>query len=158
MISAEQKNRAVGLLRTESCSCVVCTTAGELLIGRERGVADLRRLLAEDPGTLRGAFIADKVVGKAAAALMLLGGVEALRAETISDLALGLLHGRGIEVDYGLRVPHIINRTRTGWCPLESRCRDLRTPEECLAAIDTFLHERHTATEARHSESETRHR
>ena len=39
-------------------------------IFRERGVADLFRLLREEPQLLRGAFIADKVVGKGAAALV----------------------------------------------------------------------------------------
>lgn len=41
-----------------------------------RGVTDLYALLREDPGFLKGASIADKVVGKAAAALMILGGVK----------------------------------------------------------------------------------
>ena len=36
-------------------------------IFRERGVADLFRLQHEEPQLLRGAFIADKVVGKGAA-------------------------------------------------------------------------------------------
>ena len=49
-------------------------------IFRERGVADLFRLLREEPQLLRGAFIADKVVGKGAAALMVLGGGEGLFA------------------------------------------------------------------------------
>ena len=33
-------------------------------IFRERGVADLFRLLHEEPQLLRGAFIADKVIGR----------------------------------------------------------------------------------------------
>lgn len=53
-------------------------------IFRERGVADLFRLLHEEPQLLRGAFIADKVVGKGAAALMVLGGVEGLFADVVS--------------------------------------------------------------------------
>ena len=53
-------------------------------IFRERGVADLFRLQHEEPQLLRGAFIADKVVGKGAAALMVLGGVEGLFADVVS--------------------------------------------------------------------------
>ena len=53
-------------------------------IFRERGVADLFRLLHEEPQLLRGAFIADKVVGKGAAALMVLGGVEGFFAGVVS--------------------------------------------------------------------------
>lgn len=58
-------------------------------IFRERGVADLFRLLHEEPQLLRGAFIADKVVGKGAAALMVLGGVEGLFADVVSRPCVG---------------------------------------------------------------------
>lgn len=83
-------------------------------IFRERGVADLFRLLREEPQLLRGAFIADKVVGKGAAALMVLGGVEGLFADVVSRPALELLAGAGIAVEYTVVVPGIMNRAGTG--------------------------------------------
>ena len=79
-------------------------------IFRERGVADLFRLLHEEPQLLRGAFIADKVVGKGAAALMVLGGVEGLFADVVSRPALELLAGAGIAVEYTVVVPNIVRR------------------------------------------------
>lgn len=104
-----------------------------------RGVADLYRLLREEPEFLRGAVVADKVVGKAAAALMLLGGVAELHTDIISGKAIELLHGSSLRYAYDLEVPHIINRARDGWCPLETRCRDCRTAEECLTQIEAFI-------------------
>lgn len=104
-----------------------------------RGVADLYRLLREEPEFLRGAVVADKVVGKAAAALMLLGGVAELHTDIISGKAIELLHGSSLRYAYDLEVPHIINRTQDGWCPLETRCRDCRTAEECLTQIEAFI-------------------
>ena len=104
-----------------------------------RGVADLYRLLREEPEFLRGAVVADKVVGKAAAALMLLGGVAELHTDVISGKAIELLHGSSLRYAYDLEVPHIINRARDGWCPLETRCRDCRTAEECLTRIEAFI-------------------
>ena len=104
-----------------------------------RGVADLYRLLREEPEFLHGAVVADKVVGKAAAALMLLGGVAELHTDVISSKAIELLHGSSLRYAYDLEVPHIINRARDGWCPLEIRCRDCRTAEECLAQITSFI-------------------
>ena len=44
-----------------------------------------------------------------------------------------------MKVGYAEEVPHVINRSGTGWCPLETRCRDLRTPEECVAQIRDFM-------------------
>lgn len=92
-------------------------------IFRERGVADLFRLLREEPQLLRGAFIADKVVGKGAAALMVLGGVEGLFADVVSRPALELLAGAGIAVEYTVVVPNIVNRAGTGTCPVEQHLR-----------------------------------
>ena len=105
----------------------------------ERGVKDLYRLLKEVPGLLRGAFVADKVVGKAAAALLALGGVEEVFADVISRPALDLLEKNAVGTGYRLCVPHIVNRTHTGRCPLETRCDGLQTPEECLAQVTDFI-------------------
>lgn len=107
-----------------------------------RGVADLYRLLSQDPQPLKGASVADKVVGRAAAALMMAAGVRELYAQTVSELALDMLHGSGIGLAYGRRVPHILNRAGTGWCPLEAACRDCSTPEQCLAEIEKFIKSR----------------
>ena len=43
-------------------------------------------------------------------------------------------------------VPHIINRTRTGWCPLEIRCFRMHTAEECLQQIEEFIHTMNNVT------------
>ena len=104
-----------------------------------RGISDLYGLLTEHPDWLRGASVADKVVGKAAAALMLAGGVQALYTDTVSTLARELLDGSVMEVCWEREVSHIINRMQTDWCPLEKLCRDCRTLEECLRQIEDFM-------------------
>lgn len=104
-----------------------------------RGVADLYALLREDPGFLKGASIADKVVGKAAAALMILGGVKEVFADIVSQRAIDLFVGSAVCVSYKTIVPHIINRTKTGWCPLEIRCCNLLTPQDCFTQIEEFM-------------------
>lgn len=137
-MTTEERTQTIDLLFAESCSCVI-RNSDQLRIFRERGVKDLHRLLKEEPKFLHGAFVADKVVGKAAAALMILGEVKEVFADTISRQALDLLKKSRVEIAYTLEVPHIINRTQTGWCPLETRCRDLKTPKECLVQIDDFI-------------------
>ena len=118
---------------------LVVANGEEIRTFDRRGVTDLYRLLREEPGFLHGAVVADKIVGKAAAALMLLGGVRELHTDIISRKALELLHGSDLRYTYDVEVPHVINRTQDGWCPLETRCRDCRTPEECLMQIEAFL-------------------
>ncbi len=130
------------LLREGRYSLVVRNGKTETFTGR--GVADLYRIYREDPGFLKGAEVADKVVGKAAAALMAAGGVRKLQAGTVSRPAIGLLRQYPLETEFENEVPHIENRDKTGWCPLESRCRDLRTIEECLQAVTAFMEEQKT--------------
>ena len=59
----------------------------------QRGVADLYDLLTQEPDFLKGALIADKVVGKGAAALMILGGIKELHTDIISSKAFGTVSG-----------------------------------------------------------------
>lgn len=130
--------KAVERLQAEGCSCVV-RNGGTMRSFHQRGVSDLWRLLHEEPELLRGAFVADKVVGKGAAALMAVGGVRGLYACTVSRPALDLLAAAGIPVEYETAVEHIINRAGTGICPVEQLCADARTPEECLPRIGEFI-------------------
>ena len=140
MITKEQKEQVVRLLFTEKGSCVI-RNGDSVRIFRERGIADLYRLLREEPQLLQGAFIADKVVGKGAAALMVLGGVTELFADVISRPALELLAGTGIAVEYTVAVPNIVNRAGTGICPVEQLCERAETAAECLPLIDGFMHQ-----------------
>ena len=114
-------------------------SGGTVRTFRRRGVADLHTLLTEEPGLLRGASVADKVTGKGAAALMMLGGVAEMHTDVISESALGLLAQSGMTVHYDLAVPHIINRRGDGMCPVETLCLGCRTAAECLPLITEFI-------------------
>ena len=144
MVETDRK-ALIERLDAEQCSCVIYN-GEETRLFWERGVQDLYRLLKMEPDFLRGAFIADKVIGKAAAALMALGGVDEVFARVISSPARELLERSEIKVDFLVEVPHIINRTRTGWCPLETRCFRMHTAEECLQQIEEFIHTMNNVT------------
>ncbi|MDY4043915.1 MAG: DUF1893 domain-containing protein [Marinifilaceae bacterium] len=127
----------IRLLHSVDCSLVIRN--GEIRTFSERGVAALYRLLKEEPIFLKGASVADKVVGKGAAALMILGGVRELYTDVISEPALALLQDAGIPVEFKEKVAHIQNRARTGFCPVETLCREAATAEECLPLIEGFM-------------------
>lgn len=112
---------------------------GNVYVFDGRGVADLFRIYTDTPHILAGAALADKVVGKGAAALMALGGVKTLHALVLSETALAMLRDAGVQVTYGELVAGIMNRAGTGPCPVESLCRSCRTPQECLPLIASFL-------------------
>lgn len=52
---------------------------------------------------------------------------------------LALLCEAGIETTFAQEVPHIINRDKTGWCPLETACMELNTVEEMYPVIQNFI-------------------
>lgn len=130
----------VEILHTENCSCVI-SNAGNISRYHQKGVKDLFTLLKSEPEKLDGAMIADKVIGKGAAALMILGKVKRVHADVISQPALSLFDKARIEFSYGKCVPNIINRTKTGICPVETLCIKCKTPEECLPLITQFINE-----------------
>lgn len=129
----------IDLLHQGGYSCVIACSNGEVIIGKKRGVMDLYDLYSADSNILKGSRIADKVVGKGAAALMALGGVSRLHTDVISESALALLEAAGVEVSYGQRVAYIINRDRTGRCPLETLCDAESNLQQLWPIIEAFV-------------------
>ena len=128
----------IDMLHAGNYSCVIAN--GERIrTFTQRGVTDLYDLLTQEPDFLHGASVADKVIGKAAASLMVLGGVREVYTRTISQPALRLLQEAGVTVNCDEVVDHIINRTHTGWCPMEQASRDLHTAEEIFPVIKEFI-------------------
>ncbi len=130
--------RLVDLLHEGGHSCVISNGTVTRTFD-QRGIADLYDLYVNEPSFLNGAEMADKVVGRGAAALMVLGGIRRLHADVISDAALEMLSGAGIDVAFGTRVPHIINRKGDGCCPLEEKTRDAATAAEAWPLIKSFV-------------------
>ena len=128
----------INMLHEGAYSCAIAN--GEhIRTFTQRGVADLYDLLTQEPDFLHGSSVADKVIGKAAASLMVLGGVQEVYAHTISQPALRLLQEAGITVSCDEVPDHIINRDHTGWCPLEQASRDLHTAKEIFPVIEKFI-------------------
>lgn len=67
--------KIIDLLHSGGYSCVI-GNGTEIRTFTQRGVADLYDLFRQDPSFMKGAGIADKVIGKAAAGLMVLGGIR----------------------------------------------------------------------------------
>ena len=120
------------LVKTDS-TCVLCN--GEIILtDKRRGVRPLLDLLEGD-ANVAGFAAADKVVGKAAAYLYCLLNIKCLYAQVISQPALDVLTKTGIQIEYDQLVPAIQNRTKDGFCPMESAVLKINTPEEALRAI-----------------------
>lgn len=112
---------------------------GEIRTFTGRGISDLFRLFKQNPEILEGAMLADKVVGKGAASLMILGNVREVHADVISKTALDLFRNSDVRFSYDELVPKIWNRAHTDSCPVEKLCMNAVTAEACLPLIEGFV-------------------
>ncbi|MGN0228152.1 MAG: DUF1893 domain-containing protein [Paludibacteraceae bacterium] len=101
----------------------------------QHGVSDLLQLLENEPQRLQGAVVADKMIGKAAAALMAVGGVKQVHTNLISTPAREMLEKAGVQVTAAEEVEMILNRDQTGQCPMDKSLNDTDDPAECVAIL-----------------------
>lgn len=124
-------------LKENELTCAI-VGADTLYTSTQRGIAPLLECYHESkvPQHCSGA---DKVVGRAAAFMYVLLGVDSLYAEVISRPAYKVLVEAGISVEYGTMVDAIINRTGTGFCPMETAVLHINDPHEALTAVERTL-------------------
>lgn len=126
--------KAKDTLHNGGFSIVVLNQNNEY-VSSESGISALLLLLKDKPDMLRGASIADKVVGKAAAMLMVYGCVAEVYAGIVSRHAMSVFERAGLTLHYDRLVPHIINRAGTGICPMEKKVLLMDDPAECFKAL-----------------------
>lgn len=100
---------------------VVCAiyNGKEVLTSNLKGVRPWIKWLRERPEDLVDAIVVDKVVGKAAAMLMVVAKVKKLYTPIISEQALEYLDTQTIDFTYDTTVPYISNVSKNGLCPME---------------------------------------
>ena len=83
--------RLIELLHSEGCSCVI-ESQGEIRAFRQRGVADLYDLYQNERDFMQNAQLADKVIGKGAAALIVLGKMKEVYADILVRKRSAIYH------------------------------------------------------------------
>lgn len=129
----------INILKSDNCSCVIQDKDGAIHKFYGKGVSDLYRIIDSKNGILSDAKIADKIVGKGAASLIILGGINRLWTDIISIPALNLLLDNNVKVEYNEKVPFIINRKGDGQCPLEKLCGDTTDLNKLHEIIIQFI-------------------
>ena len=125
--------KAIKMLTEGEYTCVLCKD--ELVYtSTERGVKPLLEWYDREIN-LQGFSAADKVVGKAAAFIYVLLGVDDVYAPVISEGAMHILEANGIKVQCKLLVKEIINRSGTGRCPMEETVDGITEAKEALEAV-----------------------
>ena len=129
--------KAKGILQNEGLTCALVSDNDEVKC-TQRGVLPLLNLL-DSKKDFSAFSCADKVVGAAAAYLYVLLNVKEVFAFVISDSAVCVLENAGIKCFYNEKVNSIINRDKTGVCPMESAVKNVKSAEEASALIRNKL-------------------
>jgi iron complex outermembrane receptor protein len=111
---------------------------GELTTHSNRGIQDLLQLISEQPERLKGAVAADKIIGKSAAAIMIVGGVKEVHTNVICTPARKLFEANGVLVFASEEVPMIMNRNQSGMCPMDTQINEVESVEECVAILQNM--------------------
>ena len=114
---------------------------GRLITSEKKGIAPMMALLKEDADILKGACVADRVIGRAAALLMEKAGVAAAFGGIVSSHALKAFGKSNISFTFEKEVEYIINRTKTGMCPMEQTVLDMEDAEAAYEALKLKLTE-----------------
>ena len=136
----EPLQTAIEELSKGGYSCVGSDSDGNIVfVSSERGLKPLMDQTAEDPNGLRGIYVADKIIGKATACVIIYKGAAACHGCTMSEPASQLLRENGVPYSYGQMVPFIRNRAGTGMCPMEHAVENSTDAKSGFEAIVGFL-------------------
>lgn len=127
------------ILNSPDVRGVLRSSTGDIVKFHNPGVKDLYNLVVTRPVVLKGACVADRVIGRGAALLMVKGCVAEVFAEVVSEPALDVLRHAGIATSYNTLVPNIINRNGTDMCPVEKLTMTVSNPDVALEKIKEFL-------------------
>ena len=114
-------------------------TATDGVIGaRESGLGVRPLLNLLDDGKLRRAIVVDKVIGRAAAAICIVGGARRVHGLLMSEEAKDLLTARGVRASADRLVPKILNRDFSASCPLEASVAGESDPRKMVESLKAF--------------------
>lgn len=123
------EKKAKKMIREGRASCVVIRNGSIVRTASGQGISPLVSIYESEPDLLKDALVVDKIVGKAAAIMIVLGGAKRVYGEIMSAAACDYLSARGCRAEYGERIDVISNRTGDGICPLENSVLDIDDPE-----------------------------
>lgn len=119
---------------------VVAVKDGVILdSGEGSGIMPLLGIVDRQGEAMAGAAVADRVIGQAAAVILIEAGVLGVFGQILSEEAERRLQAAGIEVDGDERVPYIMRRDRAGRCPMEQQVVGIEDVGEAVQRLRLFV-------------------
>lgn len=115
--------------------CGIVCRNGQITPLAGKGVSPLLDLLDAPGQRLKGAAVADKIIGKASAWILVSAGAAAVYTPVMSRGAEQIFRRFGIRAEYDVLTDRIIRRDGNGTCPMELAVGDIDSAEEAVAAV-----------------------
>lgn len=123
---------------TPPYTCVI-ERGGEFITSRDLGIKPLMASLRLDKNAFSGAVVCDKIIGKAAALMLILGGADAVQGEIMSEGAIETLTAASIPFLFERKVGFIQNRDKTDLCPMEKTVLEIESPQAAFEALEKTI-------------------
>lgn len=118
------------VLHQKNASLVVAYENGEIEEYYQNRMKDIKNILQENPNALKGAIIADKVIGKVAGSILTVAGVKEIYSDVMSQYAIPVLEENNVTYEYKNLVEYIQNNDKTGMCPMENKYKNEKNIEK----------------------------
>lgn len=116
---------------------IVVVKENEIVYKSEsKGLQSLISLYKTKKNTLEDSSIADKVIGRAAALILVDANIKEVYADLISQNAIEILNKSNIPYEYKAQVKEIRNRDNTGMCPMEELSLKCVSADELIEKIE----------------------
>lgn len=112
------------ILHQQEASLVVCYANGDIKEYYQNRIKDIKAILQENKNALKGAIIADKVIGKVAASILTVAGVKEIYTDVMSKYAIPILEENDVKYEYRDLVDYVQNNDKTEMCPMENKFKD----------------------------------
>lgn len=119
---------------------LVAVKDGEVIFkSTEKGIKPMYILATEKREIIKGASVADKVIGRGAALLSVYLDVKEIYGNLISKAGIEVLEENRISYSFGKSCDYIKNRDGTDYCPIEKLSINAESPVEFLEELRDFF-------------------
>lgn len=132
-------SEAIKMIRSQKATFVVVKNSKIVSATSPKGIAHL--IECHESGKLEGTFVADSIIGKAAAMIFSLSGVKSCYGQNMSKSALEILEKNNITATYDVLTDFIQNRKGDGMCPMEATVLDVHDNATALKVLKEKIKE-----------------
>ncbi|MEM2102461.1 MAG: DUF1893 domain-containing protein [Candidatus Bathyarchaeia archaeon] len=137
-------------LQKKDLNLVIVKKGATIFETKSPGISGLLEAIEKfDKENLSGSFVADKVVGRAAALLCVYCEVSAVYAVVFSRGGKDVLENNRVAFEFEDLVPNVLNRQKTDVCPFEKVVANISNPKEAYEKLKSCIN-KNTQTEKTH--------